>query len=403
MKKSVKKCLVGLVAVPMAVMLVGCSKPATVKAPFDSNPHAISGRTYSNQTEITSTDVYTNNMAAPEFTTSTDASVASVASTKEGGKAVVINNVTQADYEAYEARVNPEEGSGTSFQTAEVLPGEYVVTFDDGEVVDGVGTMYINYTPEEADLVAAPTAFKTLNLALDAAATGMYMKMIMDGESIFNEYLAEYCETNEMNTETAIAALALLGITPDSFKTSIEVALRQSSTETPDMAMGMYVESPIETYNMHMSMIDETLRLSMHLPTAEAGTASKIFAKYTMEEVEGTALEMLMMANVMMVMALQVPASTYEDLLTDYAATGYEMIDGKSYYYETFGDDDMGYTTYYFNGEDLIYIGSEDEIIEVLMTTNVPSRMFETKVPTGYVDKSAELLQELQAEGGFGI
>ena len=403
MKKSVKKCLVGLVAVPMAVMLVGCSKPATVKAPFDSNPHAISGRTYSNQTEITSTDVYTNNMAAPEFTTSTNASVASVANTKEGGKRVVINNVTHADYLAYESQYEDGAGEeeGTSFQTATVAPGTYDVAFDGEE--GGVGTMYINYTPEEADLVAAPTAFKTLNLALDATATGMYMKMIMDADLAYNDYVEMYCLEYDVETEAAIAALTLAGITPDSFKTSIEVALRQSSTEKPEMAMGMYVESPIETYNMHMSMIDETLRLSMHLPTAEAGTASKIFAKYTMEEVEGTSLEILMMANVMMVMALQVPASTYEDLLTDYVATGYEMIDGKSYYYETFGDDDMGYTTYYFNGEDLIYIGSEDEIIEVLMTTNVPSRMFETKVPTGYVDKSAELLEELQAEGGFGI
>lgn len=399
MKKSVKKCLVGLVAVPMAVMLVGCGK-TEVKAPFDSNPYAISGRTYSNQTEITSTDVYTNNMAAPVFTTSTDASVASVANTKGGGKTVVINNVTEADYTSYEARVNPEEGEGASFQTAEVLPGEYVVTFDDGEVVDGVGTMTIDYTPEEADRVAAPSSFKTLNLAA-GAQQNLYFKYIVDSSTMYNMMveMTLLMGGGQLDREMVVEMLATEGITEDNCAMSLEMAKRGE-----DYAMGMY----LDMYDMQIiaSKVGNTLYVtekgpaSMLLEDDESDKIAKVWYKQTYEA--GATDDMTGQFDFNLGFVEDEDTYTLDDLLSMYASTGYEMIDGKSYYYEEFtfpaeeplpGEDpeEPSVVRYYFNGDDLVFAESDGMMMEIIISNTIPARLFETKCPTGYINYTGKV------------
>ncbi len=394
MKKSVKKCLVGLVAVPMAVMLVGCGK-AEVKAPFDSNPYAIGGRTYSTQTEIASSDVYTNNMAAPEFTTSTSAAVASVANTKEGGKTVVINNVTQADYESYESRVNPGEGEGTGFQTAEVLPGDYTVTFDDGETVDGIGTMTIDYTPEAADALTAPSTFKTLNL-VTGAQQNLYFKYIVDSSTMYNMIveMTLLMGGGQIDRETVVLMLASEGITEDNCAMSLEMAKRGE-----DYAMGMY----LDMYDMQViaSKVGNTLYVtekgpaSMLLEDETAEGVAKVWYKETYEE--GATDGMTGQFDFNLGVVEGEDAYTLDDLLSMYASTGYEMIDGKSYYYEEFtfpaeeplpGEDpeEPSVVRYYFNGDDLVFAESDGMMMEIIISNTIPARLFETKCPTGYIN-----------------
>ena len=401
MKKSVKKSLLGLVAVPMAAMLVGCSTPATVKAPFDANPYGFTGRTYSSQTEIATSELYTNNMAAPVFTTSTNAYVSSVANNSDGSRTVIIENVTAADYNNYSSNVSKEEEEATRFQTAVEYPGEYVVEFDDGEVVDNVGTMTINYTPETGSEIATPSAFRTVNYFGNEEVTSLYMKMSISQDAAFNDYVDMYLEYADfsISREEAIAALALEGITADSFNMAYEIALKGDSLSSY-FAMGMYLESPEETYSMHMSVIGDTLRLTMHVPDGDPETADKIYGKFNAEEVEDTSLSILMLTGMMMAAIFEAPADNYDDLLSQYVSTGYEMVDGKAYYYETFGSEDDGVITYYYNGNELVYIASDGEFMEVSISTTVPARMFETKIPTGYVDQSAALLEQFQM-GGF--
>ena len=401
MKKSVKKCLVGLVAVPMAVMLVGCGK-TEVKAPFDSNPYAISGRTYSNQTEIALTDVYTNNMAAPVFTTSTDAAVASVANTKEGGKLVVINNVTHADYLAYESQyeVGAGEEDDTSFQTATVAPGTYDVEFDGEE--GAVGTMYINYTPEEADRVAAPSSFKTLNLAA-GAQQNLYFKYIVDSSTMYNMMveMTLLMGDGQLDREMVVAMLATEGITEDNCAMSLEMAKRGE-----DYAMGMY----LDMYDMQIiaSKVGNTLYVtekgpaSMLLEDDESDKIAKIWYKQTYEE--GATDGMTGEFDFNLGFVDDEDTYTLDDLLSMYASTGYEMNDGKSYYYEEFafpaeeplpGEDpeDPSVVRYYFNGEDLVFAESDGMMMEIIISNTIPARLFETKCPTGYINYTGKVTE----------
>ena len=92
-------------------------------------------------------------------------------------------------------------------------------------------------------------------------------------------------------------------------------------------------------------------------------------------------------------------------MLHTFSSTGYEMINGKVYYYEEYTLVDEEYPEdgpefsseedeevyeekirYYFNGNDLVYVNSSGFLMEILISSSIPERMFRTECPTGYLD-----------------
>ncbi len=414
MKKRTKTLIAGLVAVPMAI-LAGCNPPAVVK-PFADNQTGFDNRTYSQETTIAETNSFGDVITAP---TTTAGKVEQSYTSANGTKTIVMSGVTQAEYETYEAQV----------ETASVstVGGTYSVTFD------GVtGTMTIVYTPA-GDLdpeAGIPTSFRTLNL-LNSASQSLYMKLVMDFDKIYGNYTkeehAEYIRVEnpgitaeEIDTmwEEYLENLTTVEHTPTG-KLAVEMGYRINGStqdvgttvcfeDTNFMKLLLSMDPSLETM---AAMYSNTFNASVRTTTIGTSTYTTMYMpKESMvipgaEDIkqymvqEGPAVETFPTGDVTGNLdgALGIVKQTYAELKADFFATGYELVNGNSYYYEEFNlsaDPAAGTMRFYFNGNDLIYIGSvvegETQVMEVLISNNVPEYLFDTRVPNGYVDITQE-------------
>ncbi len=397
MKKSLKKCLTGLVILPVAAaMLTGCGDKAVVKAPYDKNAYGFTGREYSTEV-IDKTTTFTG-MTAP----TTEGTVSSVTTKKDGTKEVVMSNVTNADYLAYQELVNPT--------TAPTSTGsDYTLDFQLYDGQDTLGELKITYTGGK-DSHEEPTAFKAQNLATNSATQGLYTKFVLDADSLYEDALAEI--DYEALSETLADAMPGVEITPEiintyieeelgikkgAFNSSFEMAIKPNG----DYSVAVYSETNAMEMSMVLAYIDSNIYLTMSMtaedPMSGQTETSNMYAKISTESAGIEELEGMAEAAAAIKEGLASAGNTYEELFAKYSSTGYEIIDGGSYYYEEFiipadpgvsGDTDS-VVRYYFNSNDeLIYAESDGERLEVLMSNNIPARLFRTSIPTGYLDMS---------------
>ncbi len=389
MKKSVKKCLTALVAIPVAAaLLTGCGK-TEVKPAFDSDPYAMPNRAYSTETSVATDVAFGSTIAQPTLDANSTATVSSVSNSKDGVTTIVMQGVSENEYNTYKAAHDPDDEPAP----VSSVVGEYSVEWEDDDL-DGFGTMVIEY---DAGVVAdAPSTFKTINLATNSE--NIYFKMVFDSSWVYNTVIDALIEESawgdiELSREDAIAQLTLMGVTQETCGMAVEFGVKGD-----DMAMAIYSTSTSEV-NMHIAMVDNYMytTMSMPMPDMETGTVTTMNVWYK-TPAEGSVDGGIVDTDEAMGIIGGIGAD-YASMLEKYMSSGYETINGKVYYYEEFeipADPEAGETEdtvvrYYFNGDDLIYAESDGARMEIIVSSKVPSRLFRTECPTGYLDLSGEM------------
>ena len=406
MKKSIKKSLTALVAVPVAAALFAGCGLGEVKSSLDENPYTMPARTYSTETAVASDTAFAGGVTAPTLTSSDTAYVSSVTNNKDGSKVIVMENVSEADYLEYEA-------SHEQAAVSTVADPTYDVEFVADESDPTIGTMIINYSTGVE--LADPADFRLLNLAT-GASENLYMKMVLDSSVMYNFYLEMamafpngYDELNEEYTyptrEEAILMLAAQGLTEENCGMAIELATRGE-----DFAFGIY--------NSELSAMAAKVGSFMYVTQKGPeyliyeDTESEAIAQVWYKELYTEGAESGAVGGSMDDYDSLAGGYNLTELQSMYLSTGYETINGKVYYYEEFNipdeeetEPDLGggesfttegsedsdaptYTTvrYYFNGNDLVYVSSDGMLMEVLISNSIPARLFSTECPTGYLD-----------------
>ncbi len=395
MKKSIKKSLTALVAVPVAAALFAGCGLGEVKSSLDENPYTMPARTYSTETAVASDTAFSGGVTAPTLTSSDTAYVSSVTNNKDGSKVIVMENVSEADYLEYEA-------SHEQAAVSTVADPTYDIEFVADESDPTIGTMIINYsTGVELD---APTDFRLLNLAT-GASENLYMKMVIDGSVIYNSMLQMVMGLGGLTETEAIALLTEQGVVADDLDMAIELATRGE-----DFAFGIYnseLSAMAAKVGSFMYVTQKGPEYLIYEDTESEAIAQVWYKELYTEGAESGAVGGSMDDYDSL-------AGDYDltELQSMYLSTGYETINGKVYYYEEFNipdeeetEPDLGggesfttegsedsdaptYTTvrYYFNGNDLVYVSSDGMLMEVLISNSIPARLFSTECPTGYLD-----------------
>lgn len=389
MKKSVKKCLTALVAIPVAAaLLTGCGK-TEVKPAFDSDPYAMPDRAYSTETSVATDVAFGSTIAQPVLDANSTAAVSSVSNSKDGVTTIVMQGVSENEYNNYKTTYDPD----TDPAPVSTGTGDYSVEWEDDDE-DGFGTMVIEY---DAGVAAdAPSTFKTVNLA--ANSENIYFKMVFDSSWVYNTVVDTVIEEAEMggmelSRQDAIDQLKLMGVTEETCGMAVELGIKGD-----DMAMAIYSTSTVEL-NMHIAMIGNTMytTMSMPMPDMETGEVVTMNVWYK-TAAEGSVDSGLTDTDEAMGVVGGI-GSDYASMLEQYMSSGYETINGNVYYYEEFvvpadpeaGETEDSVVRYYFNGNDLIYAESDGARMEIVVSNKVPSRLFRTECPTGYLDVSEDM------------
>lgn len=391
MKKSTKTILAGLAALPIAV-LAGCGpKPATVDA-FAKNPHSFGNR-YPTQTTISNADSFGTGIIAP---TTAAGVVKSVSNMKNGQRIIVMTGVTQAEYEAYSEQVNP-----TTLTVAET---EEESDFYELEYIAETETLQITYCAADAEEDSGLLEDYRLNAVLNASSNSVYMKYAMDMSGMFPDYEDEEdfkqdnAEELEDYTDAEIHEMYLtyLDAVANS-KMTYEIATRvvgESDSARRDYAVAMYMDVMGEKMDVRATIIDGSVYYVMHAPAEYGEPETKAYGKLELSKLSDEARSQMGLDSLDFSVTDFVEQDKNE-LNESYVASGYDMVNGKVYYFEEFvnpEEDDLT-MRYYFNGSDLLYVASvqADMLIEVKISNTVPTHMFETRVPSGYLDMSAAL------------
>ena len=387
MKKSTKKSLTALAAVPVAAaLLAGCSFGGKVPSAIDDHPYEMPPRTYSTETEISDTIAFAGGIEAPDLTNSPDAYISSVSSNYDGSTIIIIENVAYTDYLEYAQDVM----GGEEEPVSSMSDASYEVAFVDEEYEPDFSTMGIMYSSGAE--AAVPAEFKLLS-SMAAVNENLYIKFVMDPAKMYNAVLDQILATpgdydgtgleRYPTEEEAKAALTELGITETSLGMVMEMAVRGE-----DFAVGVYTEG----YSMVAAKVGE------YLYGTEKGEE-----RYVYENETSTALAQIwykeaytdeladsILSESMGSMGDMYSQYTLEELQEMFSATGYEFVDGKVYYYEEFYEEESeSFIKYYFNNDELIYFASEDVdglYYEFYISNTIPERMFRTECPTGYLD-----------------
>ena len=127
MKKSVKKCLTALVAIPVAAaLLTGCGK-TEVKPAFDSDPYAMPDRAYSTETSVATDVAFGSTIAQPVLDANSTAAVSSVSNSKDGVTTIVMQGVSENEYNNYKTTYDPD----TDPAPVSTGTGDYSVEWED--------------------------------------------------------------------------------------------------------------------------------------------------------------------------------------------------------------------------------------------------------------------------------
>ena len=371
MKKVTKKTLTALVAIPVAaVLLTGCGA-TEVPSALDGNPFSMPARSYSTETVISNEIASAGGLNLPVYYESEDAYIASVRNKKDGTVVVTIENFAEGDNYFYDPENNSPVALYPSYANYEIRWYRYEENPD-------FGTLTIEYWGADA---AVPTDFKFLN-TISGMDEDLYLKMVIDSAKMYNFFI-DSCILEGLSREEAIAALAELNITEDTSGIALEMAEKGD-----DFAVGVYaggasyVAAKVGDYMYLTQMGPEYLIYENSESNAIAQVWEKILYSEGMEEDFSSEY----MPNYGVLNSI----STLEEAQAAYTSTGYEILDGKVYYYEEFFIEEEGINyKFYFNNDELIYFttsGLEGVLYEFYISSTIPERLFRTECPTGYLD-----------------
>jgi len=406
MKKKTKALIAGLAVLPLA-LVAGCGggggNPAKVGS-FDDNAFNFESRTYSSQTEISNEDSFGTEMTKP---TTANGEVVGTQTNSDGSKVITMANVEEEEYNNYKSQVEK-----TTVATGE---GTYSVEYD-----AETKTMTITYTlPEGTPAPTGPSSFRTVNL-IDSSKQSLYIKYTMDLETMYPSMTREeaYADWEENNPDVEDADNALKEAYYQSHiakgQIAIEAATRKNSKGNLDTSVAMYLNK-----TNFLELVGSGMYESLHLPS---GTLLSM--NYKSATIDGTTYALTYMDAIPVInmpatgaymkstgeddevgLPMEVDNSdfgiignSYDELLDMYASTGYEKVGDNVYYFEEFkitetDETDPEVTTtsfvkFYFNGNDLIYANAGGMFVEIYVSNTIPSYMFETRVPDGYIDMS---------------
>ena len=376
MKKKTKALIAGLAVLPLA-LVAGCGgggeNPAKVGS-FDDNAFNFESRIYSSETEISNENSFGEEMTKP---TTANGEVVGTQTNSDGSKVITMANVEVEEYNNYKSQVEK-----TTVATGE---GTYNVEYD-----AETKTMTITYTlPEGTPAPTGPSSFKTVNL-IDSSKQSLYIKYKPD-----------------LATMYPILANSAKG------QIAIEAATRRNSNGGVDTSLAMYLNKT----NL-LELVGSGVNESLNLPS---GTLLSM--NYKSATIDGTTYALTYMDAIPVInmsatgvymkstgddeagLPMEVDNSdfgiignSYDELLGMYASTGYERVGDNVYYFEEFKITETDETNpeitstsfvkFYFNGNDLIYADVDGMFVEIYVSNTIPSYMFETRVPDGYMDMS---------------
>lgn len=410
MKRKTKALIAGLAVLPLA-LVAGCGggggNPAKVGS-FDDNAFNFESRTYSSQTEISNEDSFGTEMTKP---TTANGEVVGTQTNSDGSKVITMANVEEEEYSNYKSQVEK-----TTVATGE---GTYSVDYD-----AETKTMTITYTlPEGTSAPTGPSSFRTVNL-IDSSKQSLYIKYTMDLETMYPSMTREeaYAAWEKANPDTEDADNALKEAYYQSQKSkgqvAIELATRKNSKGNLDTSVAMYLNKTNFLEIMGNGSSPNRYE-SLNIPS---GTLLSM--NYKSATIDGTTYAL---TYIDAIPVINMPAictynkstgeddqsslpfeadssdfgiigNSYDELLGMYASTGYEKVGDNVYYFEEFkitetDETDPEVTTtsfvkFYFNDNDLIYANADGMFVEIYVSNTIPSYMFETRVPDGYMDMS---------------
>lgn len=372
MKKSTKKYLSALVAIPVATALVtGCSSGGDIPSAIDDHPYDMPPGNYSTETVISNEIASASGLNLPVFYESEDAYIASVKNKKDGTVVVTIENFAEEDNYTYDPESTQPVAMYPSFSNYEIKWFRYEENPD-------FGTLIIEYWGADA---AVPTDFKFLN-TISGMDEDLYLKMVIDSAMMYNFFL-DSCILEGLSREEAIAALAELNITEDTSGIALEIAEKGD-----DFAVGVYaggassVAAKVGDYMYLTQMGPEYLIYE----NSESNAIAKVWKKILYSEGIEEDFSSEYMPNYGVLNSI----STLEEAQAAYTSTGYEILDGKVYYYEEFFIEEEGINyKFYFNNDELIYFTTsalEGILYEFYISSEIPERLFRIECPTGYLD-----------------
>ena len=408
MKKKTKALIAGLAVLPLA-LVAGCGgggeNPAKVGS-FDDNAFNFESRTYSSETEISNENSFGTDMTKP---TTANGEVVGTQTNSDGSKVITMANVEEEEYNNYKSQVEK-----TTVATGE---GTYSVEYD-----AETKTMTITYTlPEGTSSPTGPSSFRTVNL-IDSSKQSLYIKYktdlatmypTMTREEAYAKWESENPGTEDTDNTLKEAYYQQILANRPKGQLAAEIATRKNSKGGVDTSVAMYLNK-----TNFLELAGSGMNESLNLPS---GTLLSM--NYKSATIDGTTYSLTYMDAIPV---LNMPATgvymkstgddgvglpievdnsdfgiignSYDELLGMYASTGYEKVGDNVYYFEEFKITETDETNpeitstsfvkFYFNGNDLIYADVDGMFVEIYVSNTIPSYMFETRVPDGYMDMS---------------